>query len=336
MVTQTLGFSKELPHLRDSSGNFHSPGEREVRRTRLTVPQSMGGPEPVQTEQFLKMRPRFKLCRLCLVVRSGAWLSDGFWTSVYYRQDMLPSPQEDAHGQKSTRPVFLFFIILFTYFCLCCAFVTVHGFLERWLLLLLSTSSSNFGVWAQELQFPRSRAYLPQLRHLALVTPQPVGSSRTRDWTCVSHIGRQVLLPLSSQGSSKTYTDETFQWNMETSEGASCWREVLTFTPLAWNYQVCSWCPVRRGTSFPFRIVHICINMPFTVLYSEWLSSWHQTLKGPPHIKKYSLHQISRELENHLIEIWSLRSRSIKDSSNPGPSLSGSRSLRSTYQEEQI
>ena len=120
------------------------------------------------------------------------------------------------------------YFLSFIYFCLC------YGFLEWWLLLLLSMSSSSFGTWAQELLFPRSRAQLPQLWHLAFVAPRRVGSSQTRDWICVSHIGKQVLLPLSSQGSPKTYTDEIFQWNMETSEGASCWREVLTFfTPLA-------------------------------------------------------------------------------------------------------
>ena len=286
MTVQTLDVSKEMPCLRDRIRNFQSPEEWDVRRTCLTVLQSMGGTETVQTEQFLKMGPCFKLCRLHLVVRSRGWLSYRFWTSVYYRLDMLPSPQEDTHGHKSTRPAFLFFIILFTYFCLCCVFIIVHGFLEWWLPLLLSMSSSSFSVWAQELLFPRSRAQLPQLWHLALVAPRHMGSSWARDWTCVFHIDRQVLLPLSSQGSPKTYTDETFQWNMETSEGASCWREVLTFfTPLAWNYQVCSWCPVRKRTSLPFRIVHICINMPFTMLYSEWLSSWHQTLKGPSHIK---------------------------------------------------
>ena len=225
MIIQTLDFSKEMPCLRDCIRNFHSPEEWEVRRTRLTVLQSMGGTETVQIEQFLKMGPRFKFCRPHLVVRSRGWLSYGFW--IYHRQDMLPSPQEDAHGQKSKRPVFIFYH-LFTYFCLC------YGFLEWWLLLLLSVSSSSFGTWAQELLFPRSRAQLPQLWHLAFVAPRRVGSSQTRYWICVSHIGKQVLLPLSSQGSPKTYTDEIFQWNMETSEGASCWREVLTFfTPLA-------------------------------------------------------------------------------------------------------
>ena len=181
----------------------------EVRRTR-PGPQSMGGTETVRTEQFLKMGPRFKLRRPHWLVRSRGWLSYGFWTSVYYRQDRPLSPQEDTHGQKSAGPVFLFFIILFTYFSLCCVFVAVHGFLVLWLLLLWSASSSSFGTWAQELLFPRSRAQLPLLWHLALVAPWHVGSSRTRDWTCVSHIGKQVLLPLSSQGSPKTCIDETF------------------------------------------------------------------------------------------------------------------------------
>ena len=163
MIIQTLDFSKEMPCLRDCIRNFHSPEEWEVRRTRLTVLQSMGGTETVQIEQFLKMGPRFKFCRPHVVVRSRGWLSYGFW--IYHRQDMLPSPQEDAHGQKSTRPVFIFYH-LFTYFWLC------YGFLEWWLLLLLSMSSSSFGTWAQELLFPRSRAQLPQLWHLAFVVPR--------------------------------------------------------------------------------------------------------------------------------------------------------------------
>ena len=45
------------------------------------------------------------------------------------------------------------------------------------------------GTWAQQLQLPGSRAQAQQLWCAGLVALQPVGSSWTRDWTCVSCTG---------------------------------------------------------------------------------------------------------------------------------------------------
>ena len=51
----------------------------------------------------------------------------------------------------------------------------------------------------QQLQLPGSRAQTQQLWCTGLVAPH-VGSSQTRDQTCVSCIGRWTLIPLSQQG----------------------------------------------------------------------------------------------------------------------------------------
>ena len=58
---------------------------------------------------------------------------------------------------------------------------------------------SSYSPWAQQLQLPGSRAQTQQLWCTGLVAPH-VGSSQTRDQTCVSCIGRWTLIPLSQQG----------------------------------------------------------------------------------------------------------------------------------------
>ena len=72
------------------------------------------------------------------------------------------------------------------------------GFSLRWLLLLRSTGSrhvrfSSCGMRAQELWLVGSRVQAQQLWSVGLVAPRHVGSSRTRDRTHVSCIGRQIL-----------------------------------------------------------------------------------------------------------------------------------------------
>ena len=105
--------------------------------------------------------------------------------------------------------------ILFIYFWLCWVFVAVHGlslvavsggysllrcvgFSLQWLLLLQSMGSrhtgfSSCGTRAQQLWLAGSRAQAQQLWHIGLVAPWHVGSSWTRDRTCVSCIGRRIL-----------------------------------------------------------------------------------------------------------------------------------------------
>ena len=75
------------------------------------------------------------------------------------------------------------------------------GFLLRWLLLLRSAGSrragfSSCGTWAQQLWLAGSRTQAQQaqqLQHTGLVALQHVGSSRTRERTCVPCIGRRIL-----------------------------------------------------------------------------------------------------------------------------------------------
>ena len=51
------------------------------------------------------------------------------------------------------------------------------------------------GSQAQQLPLPDSRAWAQYLRHRSLVAPGYVASSRIKDQTCVSCIGRQILYP---------------------------------------------------------------------------------------------------------------------------------------------
>ena len=52
---------------------------------------------------------------------------------------------------------------------------------------------SSWAMWVQYLGLPGSRAQAQWLWHTGLVPPWPVGSSWTRDWTCVPCIGRWIL-----------------------------------------------------------------------------------------------------------------------------------------------
>ena len=52
---------------------------------------------------------------------------------------------------------------------------------------------SSCGAWTQQLCFLGSRAQNQELWHTGLVAPQHVGSSWTKDQTCVPCIGRQIL-----------------------------------------------------------------------------------------------------------------------------------------------
>ena len=71
------------------------------------------------------------------------------------------------------------------------------GFSLRWLLLLWSTGSrcvgfSSCGMRAQQLWLAGSRVQAQQLWCTGLVALWHVGSSRTRDRTCVPCIGRWI------------------------------------------------------------------------------------------------------------------------------------------------
>ena len=96
-----------------------------------------------------------------------------------------------------------FFFFNFIYFWLLWVFVAVRGlslvavsggysslwctgFLLWWLLLLRSNGSRHAG-------FSSCSTRAQQLRHAGLVAPQHVGSSRTRDRTCVPCVDRRIL-----------------------------------------------------------------------------------------------------------------------------------------------
>ena len=100
----------------------------------------------------------------------------------------------------------ILFILFLAVLALCCytgsSLVAVsRGYSQfslQWLLLLQSMGSRVPG--RPQLQLPGSRAQAQQLWRAGLAAPWHVGSSRIRDRTLVSCIGRQTL-PLSYQGS---------------------------------------------------------------------------------------------------------------------------------------
>ena len=66
-------------------------------------------------------------------------------------------------------------------------FIAVHRFLNA---LASLVEHGLQGLWASKLRFLGSRAQVQQLWHTGLVAPWHVGSSQTRDQTC---IGRWIL-----------------------------------------------------------------------------------------------------------------------------------------------
>ena len=106
-------------------------------------------------------------------------------------------------------------ILLFIYFGLCWVFIDARAFSScgKWGLLsscgawashcggfsgcgarfLGCVSFRNCSSWAQQLRLMAPRARAQQLWCSGLAAPRHVGSSRSRDRTCVSWIGRQIL-----------------------------------------------------------------------------------------------------------------------------------------------
>ena len=86
----------------------------------------------------------------------------------------------------------LFFVVVHRLLIALTSFVAEHR--------LQGTGFSSCNLQAQQLQLPGSSAQAQQLWHTGLVAPRHVGSSQTRDLTCLSCIGRQILYHLSHQG----------------------------------------------------------------------------------------------------------------------------------------
>ena len=90
---------------------------------------------------------------------------------------------EKMHASNDHFIYLLFLAVLGPHCCV--------GFPLQWLLFLWSTGFRVCGL--QGLQLPCSRAQAEQLPCTSLVAPRHVGSSWTRDGTCVSWTGRRVL-----------------------------------------------------------------------------------------------------------------------------------------------
>ena len=93
---------------------------------------------------------------------------------------------------------FIYFLLCWVFFAVCRLLIGVASLIEEH--RLQQAGFSSCGPWAQQMQLPASRAQAQQLRCSGLIASQHVGSSQTRDQTCVCCIGRWILLPLNHQG----------------------------------------------------------------------------------------------------------------------------------------
>ena len=68
--------------------------------------------------------------------------------------------------------------------------ISLHGF-----LIVVAALVADHKLQGTRLcfQLGRSRAQAQELHNTGLATPRHMGSSRTRDRTCVPHLGRQIL-----------------------------------------------------------------------------------------------------------------------------------------------
>ena len=128
---------------------------------------------------------------------------------------MISIPIKNVCSRRTVVPQRKIKMLLFIYFWPCLLFIAVHGlsliavsrsysssqclrFLSPWLLLLQSLGSRCVGfsscitrvqlLWHMGTKMPAQ-----QLWHTGLVAPWHVGSSWTRNQTCVPCIGRQIL-----------------------------------------------------------------------------------------------------------------------------------------------
>ena len=172
---------------------------------------------------------------------------------------------------------FFFFFNNFIYFCLCWVLVTAcrlslvtvsegysllqyAGFSLQWLLLLQSTGSRvcgfhSCGMWPQQLQLMGSRAQTQQLWHMGLVALRHVGSSWTRDRTCVSGTGRQILYPLNHQESLESLNRGRPVHSLGQSQSSRGSMATLAFTSQKCQIQV--QIRILGPTSFPLSPSHL-------------------------------------------------------------------------------
>ena len=106
------------------------------------------------------------------------------------------------HLSSLPQYVFLFFHSLFIYFWQHRVFAAAHGFsLAAVLGLLVAVASFAAEQWLLLLRSTGSRAWVSVVLVQGLLAPRHVGSSRTRHWTCVSCLGRQIRYHWNHQGS---------------------------------------------------------------------------------------------------------------------------------------
>ena len=108
-------------------------------------------------------------------------------------------------------------ITLLIYFWLCWVFVALWALLQlrQMCRLLLAEASVVWSTSSRHSGFSSCDMWAQQLWGMNLFAPQHVGSSQTRDQTCDSCIGRQILLPLSHQVSPyHIFSLDTFILNM--------------------------------------------------------------------------------------------------------------------------
>ena len=128
---------------------------------------------------------------------------------------MISIPTKNVCSRRTVVPQRKVKMLLFIYFWPCLFFIAVHGlslitvsrgysssqclrFLSPWLLFLQSLGSrcvgfSSCNTQVRWLWHRGARMPAQQLGHTGLVAPWHVGSSWTRNQTCVPCMGRQIL-----------------------------------------------------------------------------------------------------------------------------------------------
>ena len=139
-------------------------------------------------------------------------------TASIMKQFHFSLQQGGVHYEKQDQKNYIYLFFYLFIFCCAGSLLLWRLFANKWglffvvhrLLIALTscvaehrlqgTGFSSCSLQAQQLWLLGSRAQAQQLWHTGLVAPRHVGSSQTRDLTCLSCIGRQILYHLSHQG----------------------------------------------------------------------------------------------------------------------------------------
>ena len=153
-----------MPRLRDHRGNVHRPEEWRGQKNSTDWPSQYGRHRDSANRAVSKDGATFQAPQADWLVRSRGWLSYGFWTSVYYRQDMPLSGRHTwTEVCRACLFIFYHFIYLFlSVLCLRCSarllsavasLAVEHEFQQFW----------HVGSGVPQVQSPASTVVAPGL-----------------------------------------------------------------------------------------------------------------------------------------------------------------------------